>query len=168
MSIYFSNFGLNTYGNMPYFLAQIPDGYPLSLVLQKCRAFRRLPKHLQELSRLSKEWTQKHYPERMAEIEPWYDEDGYELNPDTGKRLTDEEIDAQWQPNADLDELVVKDIPIPEGGFADPSTWEPAKQKAEGDRPEQPTKEQLLHDIASHGRKRVARAYGIPEDKLPT
>ena len=27
----------------------------------------------------------------------WYDEEGYELNPGTGKRLTDEEIDADWE-----------------------------------------------------------------------
>ena len=50
MSAHFDKYGLNTYYAMPYFHAHIPANYPLSVILQKCRAFRRLPPNLRKLS----------------------------------------------------------------------------------------------------------------------
>ncbi len=105
-------------------------------------------------------------------IEDWYDKDGYELNPGDGKRLSDEEIDAEWDALhlKKLDGLKVKDIPVPEGGFPDPDEWEPpieTEDSSEAEGRERPSKEQLLRDITSHGRERVSQAYGIPLDELP-
>jgi hypothetical protein len=174
MSVYFSRFGLNTYYGTPYFQSQIPDGYPLSLVLQKCRAFRRLPKHLKELSVLAKYWAELHTPEddlpasMKNDIGRWYDSDGNELDPDTGRKLTDEEIDAQWTPDPTLDTFTVSDIPIPDGGFADPEVWEPEETVEESEPEDRPTREQLLNDIFTRGREATADEYGIPIDQLPS
>jgi hypothetical protein len=181
MSIYYDKYDLNTYYGAPYFQAHIPADYPLHLVLQKSRAFRRLPPRLRELSVLAKRWVQHIDPIANDEQDQWYDDDGYELNPGTGRRLTDEEIDAEWdmlesrwgKPN-----VKIEDIPLPAGGFADPDTWEePPKEEPVGvfmwgrfwPDPEDclPTKAQLLNDIASRGREATADEYGIPIDQLP-
>lgn len=172
MSAHYSKFLLNTYATTPYFQAQLPEVYPLDLVLQKRRAFRRLPENLRRLSELAKQWAERYYevPGGIVGIDDWYDEDGYELDPESGSRLSDEEIDRQWDALhlEGLDEFKVGDIPVPDGGFADPEEWQPPPETEEGgEGREQPSREQLLRDISSHGRKRVAQAYGIPQDKLP-
>ncbi len=92
MSTHYSKFALNTYAMTPYFQSQLPDGYPINLVLQKSRAFRRLPPNLRKLAALAKKWAIRTYPDTpmgMIDIKGWYDEEGYELNPATGKRMTD-------------------------------------------------------------------------------
>ena len=96
MSAHFSKFSLNTYPGTPYFQAHIPTGYPLSLVLQKCRAFRRLPPNLRSLAALAKRWAIRNYPYPAGapHIEEYYDDEGYELKLGTTERMTDEEIDA--------------------------------------------------------------------------
>jgi hypothetical protein len=165
MSMHFDKCGLNTYYAMPYFQAHIPAGYPLSLVLQKCRAFRRLPPNIRKLSALAKQWAIRAYGHTLGDIDRWYDDDGYELNPDTGKRLTDEEIDAEWErwpaPN-----IQVEDIPIPPGGFADPDTWEePEREPDLVDRSEL-TEAGVLRDIKSRGREAAAEEYGVPTEWL--
>jgi hypothetical protein len=172
MSAHFSKFGLNTYYGSPYFQAHIPEDYPLSLVLQKSRAFRRLPPHLRELSAQAKKWAQRTYPGAdVGGIDRWYDTDGYELDPDTGRRMTDEEIDAEWVRWPEP-EIVVKDIPLPPGGFADPDTWEEQPPKPpEPDPDDVPTEAQILRDIATRsggprGWKDVAEEYGVPLDWL--
>src|SRR5437762_5231118 len=97
MSAHFSKWSLNTYSWTPYFEAHIPANYPVSLVMQKCRAHRRLPPRLRELSALAKQWAQRvHPPNKNEGMDQWYDDEGRELNPYTGKRLTDKEIDADW------------------------------------------------------------------------
>lgn len=167
MSIYFSQFMLNTYSSTSYFEAHAPEGYPLSLVLQKCRAFRRLPPNLRELSARSKKWATSTpgFTDRLPSVEGWYDDDGYELNPDTGARLTDEEIDRQWNHDPGLAGFTVQDIPIPDGGFADPGTWkEPAPERSPD--ADIPTLEKIISDIGSHGREYTADYYGIPADQV--
>ncbi len=166
MSIYYSRFLLNTYQS-PYFKAHIPKDYPLHLTLQKSRAFRRLPPHLQELSKLSKKWVHRAYPDRIANdpINNWYDDKGYELDPNDKHHLTDEEIDAQWDrypKSAELEKFNVIDIPIPKGGFDDPYTWEP-KPEEEGPSEDHdgPTEERVVSDVASHGLERTAKEYGV-------
>jgi hypothetical protein len=171
MSAHYSKFLLNTYAAMPYFQANVPAGYPLDRVLQKCRAFRRLPTNLKELSARAKEWATRTCPERfpagIRDIEKWYDSDGNELDPDTGRKLTDKEIDAQWDRDASLlDAFAVTDIRVPDGGFPNPATWEP-EEKDEETNPESPTVAQLLRDIASRGRQATADEYGISIDQLP-
>lgn len=168
MSVHFSKFALNTYSMFPYFLDQIPDGYPLSLVLQKCRAFRKLPPHVRELAALAKQWAIRKYPENPAginAIELWYDNAGNELDRDTGHRLTNQEIDAEWQPDPSLASFTVTDIPIPAGGFADPATW--GVPPAPPETKDRPTKARLMSDISSRGRQAVADTYGLPESQLP-
>jgi hypothetical protein len=168
MSIYYSRFGLNTYRMTPYFEAQLPAGYPVNSVLQKCRAFRRLPPNLKTLSALAKRWYDRKFqdlpPAQKWEITDYYDAEGNELNADTGQKLTDAEIDAKWLPNPGLDTFVVTDIPA--GPFADPDTWEPPKVK-DDDAPERPSKVQLLTDIVTHGRRLAAEEYGLTDDQLP-
>lgn len=161
MSIYFSRFGLNTYQGTPYFQAHIPADYPVSGVMQKARAFRRLPPNLRKLAENAKQWAKRVYGEQI--VDEWYDDDGYELDPSTGKRLTDEEIDAQWgAPNETLAKLNPGDIPIPDGGFPDPDTWEMPAPKVEQDEDDDsPTEEQLLSDIRERGREYVAKEYGV-------
>lgn len=171
MSAHYSKFLLNTYSGTPYFLAHVPDGYPLTQVLLKCRAFRRLPANLRTLAGLAKEWATKNgHPAASKEngIDSWYDDKGYELESLTGKRLTDAEIDADWA-RWDAPDIEVKDIPVPDGGFPDPDTWQPKDEASaaddEGDE-DGPTEEQVLSDIAGHGRARVARTYGVSDDVL--
>jgi hypothetical protein len=159
MSAYYSKFTLNTYPGTPYFEAHIPSGYPLQQVLAKRQAFRHLPPNLQELARLSKRWYLRNNPDRISDIVRWYDSDGNELDPDTGRRLTDAEISSQWQPNSDLDDFVVMDIPTPIGGFPDPDTWEPAEE-ATGSTSDEPTQEQLRKDLSSRGIEALADEYG--------
>jgi hypothetical protein len=173
MSAHFSKFGLNTYYQTPYFQAHAPATYPLGDVLVKGRAFRRLPPRLRELSALAKGWASRSYPypAGIMGIERWYDPDGYELDPDTGRRLTDAEIDADWdrvgQPRADPGSL--PDIPVPPGGFADPMTWQepppPPDPDSDLDDPGI-TLEKLVEDIGSHGRDYVAKEYGVPRGLL--
>lgn len=168
MSAHYSKFGLNTYSNTPYFRSQLPAGYPINISLQKCRAFRWLPPHIKELAALAKRYAMRvnpQFPAGMQYIEEWYDEDGNELDPGTGKRLTDKEINEQWG-GGENEASTVKDIPIPDGGFADPETWGPRKEK-ESDDPYRPSKEVLLRDIAERGRERTAAEYGMSVDELP-
>lgn len=170
MSIHFSKFSLNTYYGSPYFIAHVPEDYPVGLVLIKGRAFRRLPPRLRKLSALAKKYECRRspFPFAIRDMENWYDDEGYELNPETKERLTDEELDAQWgEPGADLAALLVKDIPEPEGGFADPDTWEEPPEPEEPSPYEGPDLGQLLRDIESHGLRYVARYYGVPTDQLP-
>lgn len=173
MSEHYSKFDLNTSKNTPYFHAHLPSDYPLESTLVKCRAFRRLPPNLRKLCLLSKKWQEKNQPPGITEeghwgsIEQWYDEAGYELNPYTGNRLTDEEIDAQWPPNPKLDKFKVEDISVPEGGFADPDTWqEPERDDGSEEDLDAPTEESLLRDIESHGREYVAKYYGVSPQEL--
>jgi len=168
MSIYYSRYSLNTYRMTPYFEAQLPADYPIEIVLQKCRAFRRLPPNIKALSALAKQWYDRKFrdvpPSQASDIASYYDADGNELDPDTGQKLTDAEIDEQWlPPNPSLDAFVVRDLPTTE--FADPDTWEPEKEKA--DEPDRPTRAQLLRDIVTHGRKDAADEYALTEDQLP-
>src|SRR5262245_53525282 len=163
MSIYYDKFGLNTYWNTPYFRAHIPADYPINGVLLRSRAFRRLPPRLRELSGLAKQWRTRKWG-GIPNVEEWYDDEGYELNPVTGVRLTDEEIDEQWERWGDcgLGDFKVEDIPLPPGGFADPDTWEPEPE------PEEPEEieiheEQVLADIKSRGQARAIEEYGRPE-----
>ncbi len=168
MSAHYSKFLLNTYATTPYFKAQLPEGYPLDLVLQKSRAFRRLPENLRKLSGLAKQWAEGHYgvPGGISAIEDWYDQEGHELDPDTGDQLSDEEIDQQWDALhlEGLDEFEVEDVPVPDGGFASPDEWQPPPASEEEEEAQgRPSRQQLLRDISSH----VSQAYGIPQSELP-
>lgn len=166
MSVHYSQYGLNTYLGTPYFKSQIPTGYPLRETLEKCRAFRRLPNHLKELSALAKRWWAVHgTTDQASDISSWYDAQGNELDPDTGKPLTDAEIDADWA-QWPVPTLQVKDIPIPKGGFADPDTWEEPLASADTER-HHPSEEQLLNEMESHGVEATAKEYGLTVDQLP-
>lgn len=170
MSIHYSRFGLNTYKDMPYFRAHVPPDYPLDRVLQSARAYRRLPPRLRELAVRAKEWALKHVKTSLdtagiGDIDRWYDAKGNELNPTTGQPLTDAQIDEQWQgqpPGGD-----VPDIPEPPNGFADPATWMPPAPTPEPVPEGKPSREELLRDIATHGREAVAQEYNIPLEQLP-
>jgi hypothetical protein len=163
-----SKFDLNTYASMPYFEANIPEDYPLRDVMGKCRRFRNLPPHLIELSKRAKEYAAKNFPVVVREVSKWYDDEGNELDPDTKKPLTDDEVNAMWI-GIDQDDFEVKDIPIPSGGFPDPSTWKQSPSEPdESHKRYVPSKERLLMDIESHGRARTADEYGIPVEELPT
>lgn len=169
MSVYFSKFLLNTYSGTPYFQAHVPEGYPISPVLQKCRAFRRLPPNLRKLSALSKRWAARSGG-AIADIEAWYDAAGNELDPGTGVPLTDEQIDAQWS-GIDPPDVEVTDIPVPDGGFPDPETWIPPEPGGDADEDadegdDRPTEAQVRADVASHGLKRAAQEYGISDEEL--
>lgn len=158
MSVHYSRYNLNTYYNTPYFQAYLPKDYPLAEVLRECRAFRRLPPNLQELSRKSKDWLTA-----QSGISPTldgYDDEGYELDLRTGERLTDEQIDAQWDNKPA--KAKVEDIPIPKGGFADPATWQPKVEPDEPREYEGPSREQIRRDIKSHGAAYTAKYYGVP------
>lgn len=167
MSAHYSRFSLNTYSVAPYFQEHLPEGYPLPLVLQKARAFRRLPPNLRKLSEGAKRWMQRMNPDEPAGlpyIDQWYDDEGYELDPSTRSRLTDQDIDKMWGDDPSLDALELGDIPEPEGGFPDPDTWEPPPPPEEDpDEDERISREQLMADIKSHGREYVARDYGLGE-----
>lgn len=177
MSAHYSKYRLNTYGATPYFQSQLPKGYRVDDVLMKSRAFRRLPPRLRELSALAKRWAIRRYPDipgGMFDVEKWYDEDGNELDPTDGHILTDEEVDAEWDAlpwadklNARLKGFEVDDVPEPDGGFADPDTWEEPPPEPDDDTDDPGiTEEQLLKDIKSHGREYVAKESGIPADTL--
>lgn len=164
MSAHYSKFDLNTYRGTAYFRTHVPADYPLDEVLQACRAFRRLPTNLRELSALSRQWAEKHLPNtdnHWGNINQWYDEEGYELDPYTGKRLTDAQIDSEWASNGTSSTLTVQDIPIPPGGFADPDTWRELLNSQIDNEDPGYSREQLLRDIESHGREYVARDAGI-------
>jgi hypothetical protein len=165
MSQHYSKWNLNV-GDSPYLESQLPQNYPLGPVLQACRAFRRLPPNLKRLAKLSNLWLKTHRPDCLAGIDRWYDSMGYELDPDGGRRLTDDEIDAQWgNPSPSL--LARKDIPVPKGGFADPNTWKESPLEPVNVEEDGPTEARLRSDIASHGRKRTAATYGMKESELP-
>lgn len=166
MSAHFSKFSLNTYLGTPYFQAHLPEGYPISAILMKSKAFRWLPPDLHQLAILSKQWDKKN-GRGGGVIGQYYDEDGNELNPDTGAKLTDMEIEAQWLPDPALASVPFTDIPVPAGGFPDPLTWTPPPIEVTPDKDEPPSEEQLRSDIASHGYERVSKEYGIPIENLP-
>lgn len=162
MTAHYSRFGLDTYMGTPYFQAHIPEGYPINLVLQKCRAFRRLPPNLRKLSELAKQWAVKNKRKAgIEDIDQWYDDDGYELDPETGKRLMDEEIDEEWD-RWPAPKVSVKDIPVPPGGFADPDTWVEPEREEESDDGDRLTEADILRDISLRGREYTARYYGVP------
>ncbi len=179
MSAHYSKFLLNTYAGTPYFEAQLPPDYPLLGVLQKSRMFRRLPPHLKQLTVLAKQWAVLH-GWSAGDIDRWYDSAGNELNPSTGRKLTDAEINDEWDrfhPDPSLAFFTVTDIPIPLGGFADPHTWEePAEspvplvqESVVGLRWASTTDDdaispkQILQDIVSHGKAAVMATYGVEE-----
>ncbi len=167
MSVYFSRFGLNSHYATPYFQAHCPKDYPVSRVLQAHRSFRRLPPNLRRLTGLAKKWASRVYgdPNPVNNVDSWYDADGYELDPATGRRLTDAEIDAQWPDPPDEVGLAAGDIPVPEGGFPDPDTWEEPPPPPDDDEGDDDlgglTEGQLLDMIDSHGREAVAHEYGL-------
>lgn len=163
MTVHYSAYGLNTNCGSTYFQSQIPEDYPLHPTLQKCRAFRRLPLNLKELGLLANRWVARHDPDRRGNIDQWYDSDGYELNPNTGERLTDAEIDADWQ-RWPVPDIEVRDIPRPPGGFADPDTWqEPHVEQPDLVDRSGLTETQILSDIQSRGRAATADAYGVSQ-----
>jgi hypothetical protein len=157
MSAHYSKFGLNSYYGTPYFEANLPPDYPIDLILQGARAFRRLPPNLRELASESKEWAEANNV-LIDGIDQWYDEEGYELDPSTGNRLTDAEIDADW-PGWSGPEVPMVDIPKPVGGFPDPMTWQPP-QSIETER-DHPSPQQILKDVASRGIAKTEEEYGI-------
>jgi hypothetical protein len=122
------------------------------------------------LSGLAKRWAVRTYapPNDFGGINRWYDDEGYELEPGSGRRLTDEEIDAQWVrwQDDELDKFKAQDIPIPAGGFADPDTWEPPPPEEETVDRSGMTEEDILNDIESHGRDATAQEYGVPKEWL--
>lgn len=167
MSVYFSKVDLNTYRTTSYFRAHIPDNYPINLVLQKCRAFRRLPPNLRHLSAMAKRWTLKNYPDTVRGVSEWYDDEGYEIEPGTTRRLTDAEIDAQWNnPYPALANFTVVDIPAVQ--FADPDTWQPPPEPEEPSEYDGQSEEDILRDIRGFGREYVAKDHGIPLEDITT
>ena len=169
MSVHFSKWLLNTYAATPFFQAHVPADYPLSLVMIKSRTFHGLPARLRELAKLAKAWACRAYPypAGVEGIEQWYDAEGFELNPDSGRRLTAAEIESEWAAlGYGPAELVETDIPIPPGGFADPATWESPEDAPELVDRADLTEDQILRDIASRGRDWTAGAYGVPETWL--
>ena len=155
MSAHFSKFLLNSFAATAYFQAHCPSAYPVSRVLIESRAFRNLPPRLRELARLSKAWLRRQAGAEvfLEEASQWYDAEGDELDPDTGRRLSVPEILAEWGEESDTLPPVSADIPLPPGGFADPLVWELAPVK---DVPELVARAalavaQILSDIASRG-----------------
>lgn len=168
MSIYYSSFALNTYYGTPYAQSVLPESYPILKVMLGCRSFRRLPDNLRELAKLAKQWAKTHRPEMVEELKQWYDDEGYELDPRDGHRLSHVEIDAQWGPaDPSLKGFVIEDIEIPPGGFPDPLTWEPPERDEKVTYEPGPSQEQIQRDVNSHGREAVSEEYGIPIDQLP-
>ena len=159
MSAHYSKYALNTYNWTPYFQAFVPAGYPVDAVLRKSRAFRRLPPNLRSLAEHAKEWAEANNPP-ASQIDNWYDPQGNELDPDTGRRLTDAEIDAQWEDDPDIINLAVGDIPLPVGGFPDPATWKPPTILAAPPL-SAPDKLQILDDVAARGVAATEALYGI-------
>lgn len=163
MSAHFSKFSLNTYPGTPYFAALVPADYPLSRVLRKLHAFRRLPPNLKQLAVNSKRWAVANRID-AAGIDEWYDAQGYELDPVTGKRLTDAEIDAQWEPDPDLAAFTPTDVPVPDGGFPEPTTWQPSPEPSASPAP---ARDQVLRDVAARGIAYTSSHYGIDLPELP-
>lgn len=168
MSIYFSRYSLNVYPQTPYFTAHLPQDYPLSAVLMKSRAFRRLPPNLRRLGELSKRWAVANGWDR-GDIDEWYDSTGNELDPETGLPLTDDEIDAQWDstgPMPELDHLAVPVFTEPPGGFPDPDTWQPPTEPGSHDDDDgPPSPAQLTTDILSRGRQAALAGYGLTDEE---
>lgn len=166
MSVHYSKCQLNTFSGTDYFRAHAPEDYPINLICQKVRRFRALPPNVQRLAALAKAWWARTHPGDTSGAEGLYDAAGYELDPATGARLTDDEVAAMWSwPAPDVE---VADIPVPAGGFPDPNTWEPPAVADDDDDAEDdgPTEAQLVNDIAGFGRARVARDYGVPVEQL--
>lgn len=166
MSIYYLDADLNTYRSTPYFQSQCYTSYPLTEVMQSARAFRRLPPNLRKLCALAKRWAVRNYGHTPGDIDRYYDAEGYELDLNTGVRLTDEQIDSGWggaRPNT-----IEVDITEPPGGFMDPDKWEEVQPSPDVDDREDDgiTKKQLLKDIRGYGREYVATDYGIPSDRI--
>lgn len=167
--IHYSKYLLNTFSSSPYFLAHVPEDYPTGTTLIASRAYQRLPPRFKELADLSKQWTKIHRPDAaiFLNMELYYDDEGYELNPETGKRLTDAEIDAEWDAQGiNLDGFVVEDIPLPSSGFADPATWEEPKPPEDEVDYEGPDREQVLLDIRSRGREYTSKYYGVDASEM--
>lgn len=126
MSVHFSKWLLNSYAATPYFQGHIPADFPLGMVLIGSRTFHGLPPRIRELARLSKVWACHNYPAPagIEGIEEWYDAEGYELDPDTGRRLSAQEVAVAWDDgNGGPAGLMGVDIPLPPGGFANPAKW---------------------------------------------
>ena len=157
MSLHYSKFALNSYAWTPYFQAVVPPDFPTAAVLRASKMFRDLPPRLREVAVNSKKWAVRHGYDTSG-IDRWYDSDGYELDPDTGARLTDAQVETQWEPDPDDDIYVEFDLP--EGlPVPDPDSWEPPPPAP--DVPEAPDFDQLLLDVATHGVARVQEEYGI-------
>lgn len=167
MSVHYSKCQLNTYSGTPYFAAHCPADYPIGLICQKVQRFRALPPNVQQLAARAKAWATRQRPGAVRDAEGLYDEAGYELDPATGQRLTDEEVAAMWA-GSEPPDVEVRDIPVPAGGFPDPATWEPPTEADDDDDDDStgPTEAQLLSDIAGHGRAHVARDYGVSSEQL--
>ena len=167
VSAHFSKYLLNSFAATAYFEAHCPPDYPVSRVLIASRAFRNLSPRLRELALLSNVWLQRQPggADVMEEMSRWYDAEGYELDPGSGRRLSIPVILADWgEVGNTLPSAVSEDIPLPLGGFADPLVWEPPPV---ADDPELVDRtgfmvERLLSDIASRGRRRTAEEYGVP------
>ncbi len=171
MSIYYSRFALNTCAGSEYFQAHLPKNYPLYPILRKSRAFRRLPPTLRELAANAARWEALQHPEHARGtpgIEDWYNLNGEEVDPDTGRPLTDAEIDAQWggKPDPDLADVEVKDVPRPKGGFPDPTSWKPPRKVDDAPEADAPSRKQLIHDVAVRGIEATAETWGVPEEQL--
>jgi hypothetical protein len=168
MTAHYSRFLLNTYSGTPYFASQMPKGYPLDFILQQARSFRRLPPNLRELANRAGDWAVRH-DAIPYDIENYYDGDGNELDPRDGHKMTDKEIDADWQRlgyRVTTGRLI--DIPIPPGGFADPKTWEPPPRPRVEVKRDIPLNEEILRrEMKERGREWVIRTYGLTEDEIP-
>jgi hypothetical protein len=161
---------LNTNYATPYFQAQLPEGYPLSLVCQKCRAFRRLPPNIRALAAKASVWADKNFPYRPTvdgQIAQWYDSNNNELDPVTGRPLTDAEIDAEWGSDPSLDTFTVTDIPIPPGGFPDPNTWQPEEEEVGPLEFYRPSLATVINDLHTQGAVRTADEYGVLQSIKP-
>lgn len=174
MSAHFSKFDLNTYAAFPYFRANVPGDYPLSQVLQTARAFRRLPPNLRELAGLTKRLAVRtappDAPAGIRDIQYWYDADGFELDPATGRRLTDAEVDRSWDelPFPPPPRVPLADVPKPAGGFPDPDTWVEPAQPETPQGVEPPSISDIRSWVASYGPEYVSKELGIPVGLLPT
>lgn len=177
MSAHYSRFSLNTFPGTDYFQAHLPKDYPLELVLQKSRCFRRLPPNLRRLAQLSKARAVHQDPEHAHLADGWYDDDGNELDPNTRQPLTDAQIDADWATYklTGLKDFVARDIPVPYGGFPDPTTWEPTPVDdgsvvdALGRHvglDSAVSRKQLVRDVKSRGLQRTAEEYGVTVEEL--
>ena len=167
--IYYSKYSLNTYYSTPYFESHIQQGYPLHDVLQTCGKFLALPPNLRRLSEASRKWAENVPVEEELGatvppgIENYYDNSGHEIDPETGDILTDSQINELWGANR-IRLSRVEDIRA--GKLSDPLTWRLITQGFEASAP-RPSPHQLMLDIASHGRDRVMKDYGLTASQLP-